>query len=128
MTDRISCLVAFCPCSRRHGTADRSGKRLLRVELRGYSDYYEAREISMRTILTAVGRERIEATVVIRPGKISIASGLQGQPNFRVSADAETWLGFLAGERNLLCAFLTRRVRLRGTPKWLLAFKRCFPS
>ena len=101
---------------------------LLRVELRGYSDYYEAREISMHTILTAVGRERIEATVVIRPGKISIESRLQGQPNFRVSADAETWLGFFAGERNLLWAFLTRRVRLRGNPKWLLAFKRCFPS
>jgi hypothetical protein len=25
-------------------------------------------------------------------------------------------------------ALLTRRVRLRGNPKWLLAFKRCFPS
>ncbi len=82
----------------------------------------------MHTILTAVGRERIEATVVMRLGKISIKSGLQGQPNFRVSADAETWLGFLASERNLLWAFFTRRVRLRGTLQWLLAFKRCFFS
>jgi putative sterol carrier protein len=74
------------------------------------------------------GSERVEATVVIRSGKISIESGLQGQPNFRVGADAEAWLGFLAGERKLLWALLTRRVRLRGNPKWLLAFKRCFPS
>ena len=74
------------------------------------------------------GSERVEATVVIRSGKISIQSGLQGQPNIKVTADAATWLGFLAGERNLLWALLTRRVRLRGNPRWLLAFKRCFPS
>ena len=48
--------------------------------------------------------------------------------NIKVTADGETWLGFLAGERNLIWALLTRRVRLRGNPKWLLAFKRCFPS
>jgi hypothetical protein len=75
-----------------------------------------------------IGSERVEATVVIRSGKISIESGLQGQPNIKVTADGETWLGFLAGERNLLWALLTRRVRLRGNPKWLIAFKRCFPS
>ena len=74
------------------------------------------------------GSEPVEATVVIRSGKITIESGLQGQPNIKVTADAETWLGFLAGERNLLWSLLTRRVRLRGNPKWLLAFKRCFPS
>src|SRR5438046_1237299 len=37
-------------------------------------------------------------------------------------------LGFLAGERNLLWALFTRRIRLQGNPKWLLALKRCFPS
>ena len=53
-------------------------------------------------------------------------SARQAEP--KVIADSETWLGFLAGERNLLWALLTRRVRLQGNPKWLLAFKRCFPS
>jgi putative sterol carrier protein len=72
------------------------------------------------------GSERVETTVVIRSGKIAIESGLHGQPNIKVTADAETWLGFLAGERNLLWALLTRRVRLRGNPKWLLAYRRCF--
>jgi hypothetical protein len=43
-------------------------------------------------------------------------------------ADAETWLGFLAKEKNLLWALLTRKIQVRGNPKWLLAFKRCFPS
>jgi len=64
--------------------------------------------------LRFAGNESAEATVTIRGGKIT--------------ADSETWLGFLAGERNLLWALLTRRVRLQGNPKWLLAFKRCFPA
>ena len=74
------------------------------------------------------GTEQAEATVVIRAGKLTIENGLQGQPNIRIVADAETWLGFLAGERNLLWALLTRRIRLQGNPKWLMALKRCFPS
>jgi ferredoxin len=74
------------------------------------------------------GSEEVEATVAIRSGKLTIENGLHGRPNIRVTADAETWLDFLAGERNLLWALLTRRVRLRGNPKWLIVFKRCFPS
>jgi ferredoxin len=74
------------------------------------------------------GKEAAEATVTIRAGKITVEKGLSGMPNLRVSADSETWLGFLAGERNLVWALLTRRVRLKGNPKWLLAFKRCFPT
>jgi len=74
------------------------------------------------------GNETAEATVTIRDGKISVENGLLGKPSIKVIADSETWLGFLAGERNLLWALLTRRIRLQGNPKWLLAFKRCFPS
>ena len=74
------------------------------------------------------GNEPAQATVTIRDGKISVGNSLVGKPNIKVIADSETWLGFLAGERNLLWALLTRRIRLQGNPKWLLAFKRCFPS
>jgi len=74
------------------------------------------------------GNEPAEATVTIRGGKITVGHGLLGDPNIKVTADSETWLGFLAGERNLLWALFTRRVRLKGNPKWLLALKRCFPS
>ena len=74
------------------------------------------------------GNEPAEATVTIRDGKLTVENGLLGKPNLKVIADSETWLGFLAGERNLLWALLTRRVRLQGNPKWLLALKRCFPS
>ena len=74
------------------------------------------------------GNESTEATVTIRDGKISVENGLLGKPSVKVIADSETWLGFLVGEQNLLWALLTRRIRLQGNPKWLLAFKRCFPS
>ena len=74
------------------------------------------------------GKEPAEATVTIREGKLTVDNGLLGKANIKVVADSETWLGFLAGERNLVWALLTRRVRLQGNPKWLLAFKRCFPS
>ena len=74
------------------------------------------------------GNEPAEATVTVRDGKLNVENGLLGVSNLKVTADSETWLGFLAGERNLLWALLTRRVRFQGNPKWLLAFKRCFPT
>jgi epoxyqueuosine reductase QueG len=74
------------------------------------------------------GNESAEATVTIRAGTVTVENGLLGKPSLKVIADSETWLGFLAAERNLLWALLTRRVRLQGNPKWLQALKRCFPS
>jgi ferredoxin len=77
---------------------------------------------------TFTGSETAEATVVINSGTITVQNGLVGHPNIHISADAATWLKFLAKETNLLWALLTRRIRLWGNPKWLLAFSRCFPS
>jgi epoxyqueuosine reductase QueG len=77
---------------------------------------------------TFTGSEPTEATVVIHAGTIKVESGLNGSCNIHVIADGETWLGFLAKEKNLLWALITRKIRLRGNPKWLLAFGRCFPS
>ncbi len=74
------------------------------------------------------GAEKAETTVVIRAGAITVTPERSGQPNLRITADTATWLGFLAKEKSLPWALLTRRIRLRGNPKWLLAFGRCFPS
>lgn len=74
------------------------------------------------------GRETAHATVTIRAGKITVSDGLEGEPQLRVTADSATWLGFLAKEKSLVWALLTGRIRLRGNPKWLVAFGRCFPS
>ena len=77
---------------------------------------------------TFTGNETTEATVTIRAGAIKVEPGLNGSRNLHIIADAETWLGFLAKEKSLPWALLTRRIKLRGNPKWLLAFGRCFPS
>ncbi|MGB8355668.1 MAG: hypothetical protein WCD79_17345 [Chthoniobacteraceae bacterium] len=74
------------------------------------------------------GSESEVVTVTIRAGTIAVMEGLHGEPNIQVSADTATWLGFLAKEKSLPWALLTRRIKLRGNPKWLLAFGRCFPS
>lgn len=77
---------------------------------------------------TFTGSEATSVTIVIRDGKLTLSEGLQGEPNIRVTADTATWLGFLAKEKSLPWALLTCRIKLRGNPKWLLAFGRCFPS
>jgi NAD-dependent dihydropyrimidine dehydrogenase PreA subunit len=77
---------------------------------------------------TFTGREERMATIVIRDKTIRVEDGHQGKPDLHVTADSETWLGFLAKERSLVWALLRRRIRLKGSPRLLLAFGKCFPS
>jgi NAD-dependent dihydropyrimidine dehydrogenase PreA subunit len=74
------------------------------------------------------GAESAEATVVIRDKTIRVEQGHVGKPDLRVTADSRTWLSFLAKERSLLGALLRRQIRLKGSPRLLLAFGRCFPA
>jgi NAD-dependent dihydropyrimidine dehydrogenase PreA subunit len=77
---------------------------------------------------TFTGEESAEATVVIREKTIRVERGHVGIPDLRVTADSRTWLGFLAGERSRFWALLRRKIRLKGSPRLLVAFGRCFPS
>ena len=74
------------------------------------------------------GNEPRLATVTIRDQRLEVTEGHQGTANLRVTADSETWIGFLKRERNLAWALLTLKIRLRGSPLWLMKFGRCFPS
>ena len=74
------------------------------------------------------GTERREATITIKNRTLDIHDGLIGKPDVHVTADAKTWLGFLAKEKSLPVALITRRIRLKGNPRLLLAFGKCFPS
>ncbi len=89
---------------------------------------HRAGELDAVYQFTFTGKEPVEATVTIRAGTIKVETGLNRTCNLRVIADAQTWLGFLAKEKNLGWALLTRKIRLRGNPKWLLNFARCFLS
>lgn len=74
------------------------------------------------------GKEQSLTTVTIRDKKLKVEAGHVGKANLRITADSETWLGFLAKERNLLWAVLRRKIRIQGSPRLLLAFGKCFPS
>jgi ferredoxin len=77
---------------------------------------------------TFTGKEPALATVVIRDKTIRVEHGHVGSPDLSVTADSQTWVGFLRQERSLVWALLTRKVRLKGATRLLLAFGRCFPA
>ena len=78
--------------------------------------------------LTFTGKEPRKATVVIRDQSIQVAEGHEGTADLGLTADSQTWLGFLAKERSLLWALVRRKIRIQGSPKLLVAFGKCFPS
>ena len=53
-----------------------------------------------------------------------LCEGLQGEPDLRITADADSWLGFLWGEKSIFWALIRRKVRLKGPLRLLLAFGR----
>jgi ferredoxin-NADP reductase/Fe-S-cluster-containing hydrogenase component 2 len=77
---------------------------------------------------TFTGAEKREATILIKNRTLDIQDGLVGTPDVQVMADAKTWLGFLAKEKSLPLALIKRKIRLKGNPRLLLAFGKCFPS
>ncbi|MFO1124582.1 MAG: SCP2 sterol-binding domain-containing protein [Methylocystis sp.] len=74
------------------------------------------------------GAERRSATIAIANKQLRVADGLVGAPRLTVTADSETWLRFLRKETSLVWALLRGKIRLRGDPRLLLAFARCFPG
>jgi epoxyqueuosine reductase QueG len=76
---------------------------------------------------TFTGKEEVKATVTIRGEQLQVSHGHNGQADLRVTADSQTWLRFLRKEANLVWALLSRKIRIQGSPKLLLAFGRCFP-
>lgn len=77
---------------------------------------------------TFTGAEPGQATVVIRDHTLTVQDGLVGKADLHVTTDSKIWLSFLARERSILWALITRQVRLQGPIRLLKAFGRCFPS
>ena len=77
---------------------------------------------------TFTGAEQRQATVTIRDQQIKVQHNHVGKPDLRVTVDTDTWLGFLAQEKSLVWALLRRKVRLKGSPKLLVVFGKCFPQ
>ncbi len=74
------------------------------------------------------GAEKRDTTITIKNRELDIKDGLVGKPDMHVTADSRTWLAFLAKEKSLPPALISRKIRMTGNPKLLLAFGRCFPT
>jgi ferredoxin len=77
---------------------------------------------------TFTGAETVQVTIAIRNQKLEISDGHLGKADLSVTADSRTWRGFLAKDRSLAWALLRRKIRIKGSPRLLLAFAKCFPS
>jgi ferredoxin len=103
-----------------------AGQRTIRAFLRGMKLVFQrgkSEVLNATYHFTFTGQEEVMATVVI-----AVSDGHIGAPDFRLIADSQTWLRFLRKGANLAWALLTRRIRIHGSPRLLLAFGRCFPS
>ena len=78
--------------------------------------------------LTFTGEESKQATIIIRNKTLKVLNGHQGEADFRLTSDSQTWLGFLAKDRNLIWAMIRRKIRIKGPIRLLQAFGRCFPG
>jgi len=66
--------------------------------------------------------------VVIRNKTVEVKDGLVDSPDLQIIADTRTWLDFLAKEKSLPVALVSRKLRIKGSPKLMMAFAKCFPS
>lgn len=72
------------------------------------------------------GKEKAEATVIIKNRTLSVTEGLQGKADFILNADGRAWLSFLRKDRSLPILLLTRKIRPKGSIAHLKTFSRCF--
>jgi putative sterol carrier protein len=77
---------------------------------------------------TFTGRENIAGTVEIKNQNLTVTEGLAGKPDLKIIADSETWISFLAKEKNLLIALASRKIKIKGSPLLMKKFANCFPS
>ncbi len=74
------------------------------------------------------GKELRKATVMIQNKTLVVRDGQEGEAHVRVTADSESWVGFLRKDRNLVWAILLGKIRVKGSLKLFQAFAKCFPA
>jgi len=77
---------------------------------------------------TFTGAEHRKTTVTIRDQRLEVMEGHNDHADLGITADSQTWLGFLAKERNLVWALIRGKIRIKGSLRLMLAFRKCFPS
>jgi NAD-dependent dihydropyrimidine dehydrogenase PreA subunit/putative sterol carrier protein len=74
------------------------------------------------------GEEPTEATLIIRDQQLTILQGLQEKADLVVTVDSTTWLGILAKRQSAPMALLRRKLKVKGSPRLLLSFQKCFAT
>lgn len=77
---------------------------------------------------TFTGREAARATVTIRGQRIAVSEGHVDRPDLRITVDGARWVRFLNRDVSLVRLLATGGLRMRGSPRLLAAFGRCFPA
>ncbi len=118
-----------------HKTLKHVGNSLRPHSIQGFLDglplvfqLTKSKGLSATYHFTFTGQETNQATVIIQDQTLQVLKGHHGEAKFCLTADSQTWLGFLANERNLFWALLTRNICVKGSLKFLQAFARCFPK
>jgi NAD-dependent dihydropyrimidine dehydrogenase PreA subunit len=109
------------------GLRPRSLAKLLEIMPLGFQRG-KARGLKLRIHFTFTGTEPAQMTFTIENQKLEIEHAHAGTPDLAVTADSRAWVDFVAKRRSLPNLLLTRSLRLRGNPKHLIAFGKCFPG
>ncbi len=75
---------------------------------------------------TFTGDEQRQATITIKDKNLNIENGHVGKADIKITADANTWIRFLRKETHIAWAILRRKIKIKGNPKLLLKFCKCF--
>jgi epoxyqueuosine reductase QueG len=73
------------------------------------------------------GDERVQATMRIDDGTLTVSDGLEGEPDVVVSGDGRVWAEVASKQRSAVWAVLTRKLRVKGNRALLDRFAACFP-
>jgi putative sterol carrier protein len=77
---------------------------------------------------TFTGAQAAKATAIIKNKRLQVLDHHQGSADLEITADGDTWIRFLNKDVSIFRCLVTRAVRLKGSPRLLLAFGKCFPS
>lgn len=88
----------------------------------------KAGDLAARYHFKFTGADAAQATVTIRDRSIAVETGLAGKADLAVTVDGRQWIRFLNKEVSLPWLLVSRALRLKGSPRLLAAFGKCFPS
>jgi putative sterol carrier protein len=76
--------------------------------------------IQVGAALARPSRSTLSFLALCSQPKGSLQAGHSGKPDLHLTADSRTWARFLAKEAGILPALLTRKFKLKGSPKSLI--------